>query len=146
MRQKATFALGCFWEPQDYFSKLPGVITITVGYIGGKSKNPTYAKVCGGNTGHSEAIEIIFDDELISFKQLLNHFWKWHNPTEKNINQYASAIFYHNENQKKQANDSKKCIENKLGSKVVTKIIKATIFYQAEEYHQRFLEKMTRFK
>ncbi len=135
--QTATFALGCFWGPDDYFSKLKGVIKTRVGYAGGTKKNPSYY-----NLGdHTETIEITFDPKIISFEELLKHFWKEHDPTEQQVTQYKSAIFYQNEEQKKLAEKSKKEMEKKLGRKIVTEIKKAGTFYQAEEYHQKYLQK-----
>lgn len=135
--QTATFALGCFWGPDDHFSKLKGVSKTRVGYAGGKKKNPSYH-----NLGdHTETVEITFDPKIISFEELLKHFWKQHDPTVQEVTQYKSVIFYQNEEQKKLAEKSKQEAEKKLGRKIVTEIIKAGTFYQAEEYHQKYLQK-----
>jgi methionine-S-sulfoxide reductase len=134
---KATFALGCFWKPDDYFSKLKGVKSTSAGYSGGKKKNPTY-KELGDNT---ETVEIEFDPKIISFKELLKHFWRLHDPTYKQDIQYQSMIFYHSEKQKEEAEASLKQREEKLGKKIVTKIVKAAKFYLAEKYHQKYLQK-----
>ncbi|MBI4147237.1 peptide-methionine (S)-S-oxide reductase MsrA [Candidatus Woesearchaeota archaeon] len=135
--QIATFALGCFWGPDDYFSKLKGVSKTRAGYAGGTKKNPSYY-----NLGdHTETIEITFDPKIISYDELLNHFWKEHNPTKQHVTQYKSAIFYQDDKQKNIAEKSKKNLEQKLGRKVATEILKAGKFYQAEEYHQKYLQK-----
>ncbi len=135
--QTATFALGCFWGPDDYFSKLKGVIKTRVGYSGGTKKNPSYYDL----GDHTETVEITFDLKIISFEELLKHFWKEHDPTEQQVTQYKSAIFYQNDEQKKLAEKSKKEVEQKLGRKVATEILKAGTFHQAEEYHQKYLQK-----
>lgn len=147
---KATFAAGCFWHPEYVFSKVDGVISTQVGYIGGKMKNPNYPLVCSGISGHVEAVEIKFNPKKISYEKLLEIFWKIHNPTTKDRqgadigSQYNSVIFYHNERQKKIAEKSKKEKQKKFGNKIITKIIKAEEFYPAEEYHQKYLEKRKR--
>ncbi|MDO8511423.1 MAG: peptide-methionine (S)-S-oxide reductase MsrA [Nanoarchaeota archaeon] len=138
--QIATFALGCFWEPEEIFSKVKGVISTTVGYMGGKVENPSYEQVCGGKTGHAEVVQIEFDPAKVSYKKLLETFWKIHDPTQLNRqgldvgNQYRSVIFYHNEEQKKLAGKSKP-------KNAVTEIVPAKRFYKAEEYHQKYLQK-----
>lgn len=147
--EKAIFAAGCFWHVEEAFRQLKGVVSTTVGYIGGTTKNPTYEDVCTDNTGHAEAVEITFDPKKISYEELLSVFWDIHDPTTKNRQgpdigtQYRSAIFYHSEEQKKQAEQSKKNLElsGKIRKKIVTEIQKATIFYPAEEYHQHYLLK-----
>jgi len=135
--QIATFALGCFWEPDDYFSKLKGVTKTRVGYSGGTKKNPSYYDL----GDHTETIEITFDPKIISFEELLKHFWEEHDPTEQQVTQYKSAIFYQNKEQFVLAEKSKKEMEKKLGKEIVTDIEKAGTFYQAEEYHQKYLQK-----
>ena len=135
--QIATLALGCFWGPEDYFSRLKGVLKTRVGYAGGTKKNPSYY-----NLGdHTETVEITFDPKIISFEALLKHFWKEHDPTVQYSTHYKSAIFYQDEEQQKIAKKSKLEIEKKLARKVATKIQKAGIFYPAEEYHQKYLQK-----
>ena len=140
---KATFAAGCFWGVEDKFRKLNGVISTLVGYTDGQTENPTYEEVCLDTTGHAEAVEIIFDPEKISYEELLSVFWKIHNPTTLNRqgfdvgSQYRSAIFYHNDEQKKLALESKP-------QDAVTEIIPATKFWHAEEYHQQYYEKTGR--
>ena len=145
--EKATFAAGCFWGVEAVFEKTEGVEKTTVGYTGGKTANPTYGEVCTDKTGHAEAIEIIFNPEKITYEQLLETFWMIHDPTQKNRQgpdigtQYRSAIFYHNEEQKKIAEQSKMQKEKDLGVKIQTEITAATEFYPAEEYHQKYLKK-----
>ena len=148
-KEKATFAMGCFWQPDILFSKLPGVTKAVVGYTGGleKYKNPNYQEVCSGKTGHAEAIEIEFNPKKTSYKELLEIFWKRHNPTTMNRqgpdvgSQYRSAIFYHNEKQKSLALETKSEAQKKFKNPIVTEIKKATQFYPAEDYHQKYLEK-----
>ena len=145
--EKATFGAGCFWNIEDIFAKTKGVVKTKVGYLGGKVKNPSYEKVCSGKTGHVEAVEVIFDKDKISYSELLGIFWKIHNPTTKNRQgldigtQYNSVIFYHNPKQKVLAENSKKEIQKKSDKKIVTKIKKASDFWDAEEYHQKYIEK-----
>ena len=145
--EKAAFGAGCFWNIEETFVKIKGVVKTRVGYAGGKVKNPTYENVCSGKTGHVEAVEIIYDSSKISYKKLLDIFWKIHNPTTKNRQgldigtQYNSVIFYHNPKQKALAENSKKEIQKKSGKKIVTKIKKASNFWYAEEYHQKYIEK-----
>lgn len=146
-KEKATFGAGCFWNIEEAFVKTKGVVETRVGYAGGKVKNPTYGKVCSGKTGHVEAVEVIFDTDKISYEELLNIFWKIHNPTTKDRQgldigtQYNSVIFYHNPKQKVLAKSSKKEIQKKSDKKIVTKIKKASNFWYAEEYHQKYIEK-----
>ncbi len=153
-KEVATFACGCFWSPDYYFSKAKGVLQTTTGYIGGKEGyEPTYEEVCSGETGHAEAIEIVFDAEIVSYDQLLEIFWKIHDPTTLNRqgpdvgSQYRSAIFVHNPAQKEIALASRKKWENKLidpGKKIVTEIVSAGTFYKAEEYHQKYVARTGR--
>lgn len=145
---KAIFAAGCFWGVEETFRCLPGVIKTTVGYTGGDFANPTYEDVCSGVTGHAEAVEITFDPERISFEQLLDTFWRSHDPTTKNRqcpdigSQYRSAIFYHDETQREAA------IRVRDGQphadRIVTEITAATTFWPAEDYHQAYLAKRGR--
>ena len=145
--EKAMFGGGCFWNIEDVFVKTKGVIQTRVGYIGGKTKNPSYEKVCSGKTGHVEAVEVIFDKDKISYDELLDIFWKIHNPTTKNRQgfdigpQYNSVIFYYNSKQKALAERSKRDYQKKMDKKIFTKIKKAQIFWKAEEYHQKYIEK-----
>jgi peptide-methionine (S)-S-oxide reductase len=143
---QATFAAGCFWGVEAYFANLPGVITTQVGFTGGTLPNPSYEQVCTGRTGHAEAILLEYNPEEISYEELLDHFWKMHNPTSLNRQgpdigtQYRSAIFYHSEEQKNLADNSKAMLEKtrKFNYPIVTEISKAIAFYPAEEYHQKY--------
>ena len=145
--EKATFAAGCFWNIEETFRKLKGVIQTRVGYIGGKTKNPSYEKVCTGKTGHVESVQVEYDPKEISYEKLLDVFWRIHNPTIKDRQgldigtQYNSVIFYHNTKQKVLAEKSKKQIQKKLNKKIVTKIKKAQTFWKAEKYHQKYIQK-----
>ena len=147
--EKAIFAAGCFWGVEAYFKRLKGVLNTEVGYCGGKTENPTYELVCTGTTGHAESVLIEFDNEKISYEELLEHFWKIHDPTQLNRQgadigtQYRSAIFYLNEEQKEKAIKSKEQQENsgKYKYSIVTQIALATKFWPAEEYHQDYLDK-----
>jgi peptide-methionine (S)-S-oxide reductase len=148
--EKATFAAGCFWGVDAVFERTEGVEKTTVGYTGGKTKNPTYEQVCTGKTGHAEAVQIIYNPKIITYEQLLETFWMIHDPTQKNRQgpdigtQYRSAIFYHNQEQKHMAEESKKQKEKYLGVKIQTEITLAKEFYPAEEYHQKYLKKQGR--
>jgi len=146
---KATFGAGCFWHVEDLLHKTKGVKSTAVGYIGGQLPNPTYEEVCTDKTGHAEAVEVDYDPDKISYKELLNVFWANHNPTTLNRQgpdvgiQYRSAIFYHNEKQKEIAENSKASLEKsgKYDSPIVTEIVPAPTFYKAEEYHQKYFKK-----
>ena len=148
--EKATFAAGCFWGVEAAFYKVKGVISTKVGYTGGDVKNPSYHDVSTGKTGHAESIEVLYDPSKISYEELLGMFWNIHDPTTLDRqgpdkgSQYRSVIFYHNEEQKIAALDSKKKLEEsgKYKKKIVTEIVPALEFYPAEEYHQRYFEKM----
>lgn len=146
---QATFAAGCFWGVQSTFDKTPGVKRTTVGYTGGKTKNPTYKEVCAHDTGHAEAILVEYDPNEVSYEQLLDRFWRMHNPTTKNRqgpdvgSQYRSSIFYHSEDQKKMALASKENLdkEGRWSKPIVTEIVPAVEFWPAEEYHQKYHDK-----
>ena len=145
----ATFGAGCFWGVEAAFQKIKGVIKTTVGYMGGTTKNPSYEDVCTDETGHAEVVQIQFDNKIVTYEELLNVFWKIHDPTQLNRQgfdlgtQYRSVIFYHNENQKSRAENSKNKQEKtgKFKKPIVTEIIPAKEFYKAEEYHQNYLKK-----
>ena len=147
--EKATFAAGCFWGVEEAFTHLKGVKKTVVGYTGGHAKNPTYEEVCSHNTGHAETVQVTFDPKKISFKQLLSKFWEIHNPTTLNRqgpdigNNYRSAIFYHSDEQKKEAEESKDELNKsgKFDNPIVTEITPAGPFYKAEEYHQKYYHK-----
>lgn len=146
---KATFAAGCFWGPEEKFRDLKGVKSTMVGYTGGHVQNPSYQEVCSGNTGHAEAVLVEYDPQEISYQELLDAFWKMHDPTTPNRQgpdvgeQYRSAIFYHNPAQKEAAQNSKKALEasGKYQHPIVTEISPASNFYKAEEYHQCYMQK-----
>lgn len=150
--ETATFAAGCFWGPEYKFRQLNGVEDAAVGFMGGHTQNPTYKEVCYEGTGHAEVIQLYFDPNKISYKELLNHFWDMINPTQEtgqgvNIgDQYRSAIFYHSDAQKTEAEASKAALDasGKYDKAVVTEIVPAQDFYKAEEYHQQYIAKTGR--
>ncbi len=143
----ATFAGGCFWCMQPPFEKLHGVVSVKAGYAGGSVKNPTYEEVSAGGTGHRESVEIVYDPRLIGYGQLLDVFWRNIDPTDNSGqfcdqgSQYRSAIFYHDVQQKALAEASKAAVERQLHKRVVTDVIPASAFYQAEKYHQDYARK-----
>jgi peptide-methionine (S)-S-oxide reductase len=147
--EKATFAGGCFWCMEAPFDKLPGVVSVTPGYTGSSVKNPTYQQVSAGGTGHAEAVQIVFDPSKTSYSKLLDIFWHNIDPTVKDRqfcdigNQYRSGIFYHGEEQRRLAEQSKSALEKNKPFKgpVVTEITPASEFYPAEEYHQHYYKK-----
>ncbi len=147
--EKATFAAGCFWGVEANFRRVSGVIATAVGYTGGQFQDPTYKDVCTGKTGHAEAVDILFDPAVVSYAQLLEVFWKIHDPTTLNRQgpdvgtQYRSAVFYHSEEQRSIAIGSKEAMQSsgRFKRPIVTEIIPASIFYRAEEYHQQYFEK-----
>jgi peptide-methionine (S)-S-oxide reductase len=146
---KATFAAGCFWGVEATFRQLPGVTSTRVGYLGGNTENPTYKEVCTDRTGHAEAVEVDFDPSKISYDKLLNVFWENHDPTQLNRQgpdwgtQYRSAIFYHSPEQEAEAKASKEKLErsHRFNKPIATQIVPAVTFYEAEDYHQQYLEK-----
>jgi len=146
---KATFAAGCFWGVEDAFRQVKGVTDVTVGYTGGHTKNPTYKEVCTDRTGHAEAVEVEFDPNQVSYRELLAVFFQSHDPTQMNRQgpdygtQYRSAVFFHDAEQEAEARGAKEALE-KAGifkRPIVTQIVAAPEFYRAEEYHQRYFEK-----
>lgn len=149
MKETATIAMGCFWGVQALFKKLPGVLHTTVGYTGGKWPDPTYEKVCGGSSGHAEAVEIEFDPSITSYDKLLNIFFEAHDPTTPDRQgpdigtQYRSAIFYHTDEQRKIAEEVKDRLDrnSRFSNPIVTQIAPAGVFYRAEEYHQDYTDK-----
>lgn len=146
---KATFAAGCFWGVEAAFRQLPGVISTRVGYTGGHSGNPTYKDVCSDQTGHAEAVEIEYDPAKLSYDKLLEVFWENHDPTQVDRqgpdygSQYRSAIFFHSPEQEAAAKASKDKLQQSgaLRRPIATQIVPATTFYEAEDYHQQYLEK-----
>lgn len=147
--ERATFAAGCFWGVETLFRQVKGVASATVGYTGGRVKNPTYEQVCRDNTGHAEAVQVEFDPSQVTYEQLLELFWNNHNPTTLNRqgpdvgSQYRSAVFYHTPGQQAAAEAMKQRLEQqrKFPRPIVTHIVPASEFYRAEEYHQRYFEK-----
>ena len=147
MIQKALFGAGCFWGVEEHFSNVRGVNKTEVGYSGGNTENPTYESVCYENTDHAEVLHIEFDDEIISYENILDEFWKCHDPTTIDRQgldigrQYRSVIYYLNDEQKTIAQNSKNKHQSKFQDKIVTDISKANTFYRAEEYHQQYIKK-----
>lgn len=147
--EKAIFAGGCFWCIEAAFSLVPGVLKATAGYTGGHTENPTYQEVTSGTTGHLEAVEVTYDSDKVSYEKLLDIFWRQIDPTDAGGqfadrgSQYATAIYYVNDEQKKVAQESKKKLEEsgKFDKPIATAILKAATFYPAEEYHQKFFQK-----
>ena len=145
--EKATFAAGCFWGTEEFFRKIPGVSGTEVGYTGGKTENPKYDQMHDGHTGHAESVELEFDPAKVSYATLLDQFFKMHDPTTLNRqgndvgNQYRSAIFYHNDAQKKEALAFKAKVEKSKAWKgpITTEIAEAKKFWPAEEEHQKYL-------
>lgn len=147
--EKATFAAGCFWHVEEAFRRVPGVVSTTVGFEGGKTENPTYKEVCTGKTGHAETVEVAYDPSKVSYDQLLDVFWSIHDPTTVNRQgldvgtQYRSVIFYHNKEQEEAAKGSKEKLERsgRFKKPIATQIVPAAKFWRAEEYHQQYVEK-----
>ena len=148
---KATFAAGCFWGVEELFKKVNGVTSTMVGYTGGTFEKPTYDDVCSSTTGHAEAIHLEYDPAVVSYEELLSIFWNNHDPTTPNRQgpdvgeQYRSAVFYHTQEQADVAKKMKEKLQEsamkRFGGNIVTEIKPASVFYKAEEYHQRYLEK-----
>ncbi len=145
--ETATFAAGCFWGVEAAFRQIEGVTDVKVGYTSGTLKDPSYRDVCTGRTGHAEAVEVTFDPARVSYQQLLDAFWKMHDPTTMNRQgpdvgtQYRSAIFYHSPVQEAVARDSKEKAQAGFRKPIATELTPASAFYPAEEYHQRYFEK-----
>lgn len=142
----ATFGSGCFWCSEAIFEKLKGVESVESGYSGGHDKNPTYTEVCKGTTGHAEVIQIKYNPDIITYKDLLEVFWQTHDPTTLNRQgadvgtQYRSVIFYHNQQQKQLAEEYKKKLDDAgiYNKPIVTEISEFSVFYKAEDYHQDY--------
>jgi peptide-methionine (S)-S-oxide reductase len=149
MEKKATFGAGCFWGVEAAFRQIPGVISTRVGYLGGTLDNPTYRDVCSGRTGHAEVVEVTYDADRLTYDDMLTVFWDNHNPTTLNRQgpdigtQYRSAIFYHDDEQKAAAVASKdeRDRSGRYRTPIVTEVTPASTFYEAEDYHQQYLEK-----
>jgi peptide-methionine (S)-S-oxide reductase len=152
VEKKATFGAGCFWGVEAAFRQIDGVTATAVGYEGGTLENPTYEDVCSHTTGHAEVVEVTYDPEELSYEELLEVFWGKHNPTQLHRqgwdvgDQYRSVIFFHDEEQRAAAERSKAELDasGRYRQPVVTVIEPAQTFYRAEDYHQRYLEKMGR--
>ncbi len=144
--QKATFGAGCFWCVEAVFERLDGVKDVMPGYTGGYKNNPTYKEICTGMTGHAEVAQVTYDSKIITFNELLDMFWKSHDPTTRNRQgndigtQYRSAIFYHNDKQKLLAEESKLKVDNSriFTNPIVTEITKLDKFWPAEDYHNNY--------
>ncbi len=149
MTEQATFAAGCFWGVEEAFRITEGVSATQVGYIGGDIEQPTYQDVCSGTTNHAEAVLVTFDPEIVSYADLLERFWKVHNPTTLNRQgpdigtQYRSAIFYHSPEQQEAAERSiaQQEAAHRFPAPIVTEVLPAPPFYKAEEYHQQYSKK-----
>lgn len=147
---KAIFATGCFWGVQFYFDQVPGVTKSTVGYTGGHTKNPTYEEVCTHTTGHAEAVLLEFDPEQVTYETLVRQFFRMHNPTQLNRqgpdvgDSYRTAIFYFDDQQKQAAEEVKEAAQVNFKEPIMTEITKASEFYEAEDYHQKYTEKTGR--
>ena len=143
----ATFAGGCFWCMVDPFDKIPGVVSVTSGYTGGTKKNPTYEEVTSGSTGHAEAVQVVYDPRRVTYGRLLDVFWRNIDPLARDRqfcdvgSSYRSAIFYHDAEQKRLAEESKRKLERERGWRIVTEIVPAGPFWRAEEYHQDYYRK-----
>ena len=147
---KCTLALGCFWKPEENFKSKPGIIDTEVGYAGGKNANVTYEEVCTGRTGHAEVVRLAFDEKLISFKKILDLFFKMHDHTQKDMQlpdigtKYRSEIFFETEEQKKEAEMLLNEMNKRFNGKIKTNISKIKNYCKAEDYHQKYIEKNRR--
>jgi peptide-methionine (S)-S-oxide reductase len=150
VEKKATFGAGCFWGVEAAFRQLEGVTATRVGYSGGTLENPTYEDVCSHTTGHAEVVEVAYDPELVSYEQLLEMFWRKHDPTQLNRqgwdigDNYRSVVFVHDDEQREAALRSKADEQSSWKAPIVTQIEPAQTFYEAEDYHQQYLEKRGR--
>ncbi|MDP7641808.1 MAG: peptide-methionine (S)-S-oxide reductase MsrA [Alphaproteobacteria bacterium] len=148
MSEKATFAAGCFWKPEHVFRQVEGVVSTSVGYMGGDSADPSYEQVCSGRTGHAEVVRVEYDPERISYDELLYIFWHCHDPSQRNRQgpdigtQYRSAVFAHGAEQEEAAAASRARLAE--AGAVVTEIAEAGDYWPAEEYHQQYIEKSRR--
>jgi len=146
---EATFAAGCFWHVEDAFMQIKGVVKTEVGFMGGRTSNPSYKQVCTKTTGHAEVVHLLFDPKVVSYDKLLDVFWSIHDPTQVNRqgpdvgDQYRTAIFYHDDVQRGQAEASKARLQSsgRLARPIATEITKASTFWRAEEYHQKYFQK-----
>jgi peptide-methionine (S)-S-oxide reductase len=147
LEKTATFGAGCFWGVEAAFRKLEGVLSTRVGYAGGRTENPSYEQVCYEGTGHAEVVEVTYDEDVIPYEALLATFWAEHDPTQLNRqgpdvgDQYRSAIFVHDEAQRTAAETSRDRVRQHVSRPIVTQIEDAQTFWEAEDYHQQYLEK-----
>ena len=145
--EKALFGAGCFWGVEETFSKIHGVVKTEVGYAGGTSAKVTYEEVCTGSTGHAEVVRLTFDENVISFKKILDLFFKMHDPTQKDMQypdigtQYRSEIFYEDDIQKAEAKEILEIFNKEFNGKIQTNISRLKNYCKAEEYHQKYIEK-----
>ena len=145
--QKAIFGAGCFWGPEEKFSKINGIIKTEVGYCGGNKPQTTYEEVCTGQTNHAEVVKIEFDEKKISYSEIVKKFFDLHDPTTLNRQgpdigtQYRSEIFFLDDEQKKIAEETKSNLNKKYNGKIITNISKQKNYYKAEEYHQKYIQK-----
>jgi peptide-methionine (S)-S-oxide reductase len=150
VEKKATFGAGCFWGVEAAFRQIDGVTQTRVGYSGGTLENPTYEDVCSHTTGHAEVVEVTYDPEQVSYEQLLDVFWRKHDPTQLNRqgwdigDNYRSVVFFHDDDQREAALRSKEREQADRSAPIVTQIEPAQTFYEAEDYHQQYLEKRGR--
>ena len=148
MSEKATFGAGCFWKPEHVFRQVDGVVSTSVGYMGGDTNNPSYEQVCTGRTGHVEVVQVEYDPARISYDELLDIFWQSHDPSQHNRqgpdvgSQYRSAVFTHDAAQQQVAEASRKKVES--AGKVATEVTPAADYWPAEDYHQQYVEKNQR--
>lgn len=150
--EKATFGAGCFWGVEEAFSKVTGVVSTAVGFMGGTTENPSYREVCTGRTGHAEVVEVVYDPEKVSYGDLLDLFWRIHDPTTRDRQgpdigaQYRSVIFYHTPEQETTARESRERLRQsgRFNREIVTAIEPASTFWRAEEYHQQYFKKQGR--
>jgi peptide-methionine (S)-S-oxide reductase len=144
---QATFAAGCFWGVEDFLLAVPGVVDVVSGYTGGTVSHPTYEQVCSGTTGHAEAVLVTFDPAKVSYEQLLEEFWRHHDPTTPNRQgpdvgtQYRSAVFAHNQEQAQAARRSLEQYQQRFHRPIVTEVVPASTFWPAEAYHQRYVQR-----
>jgi peptide-methionine (S)-S-oxide reductase len=147
MSEKATLGAGCFWQIEVEFRNVPGVLDAAAGYMGGTLEDPSYQDVCTDRTGHAEVVQVEFDPDEVSYDQLLERFWEIHDPTQVNRqgpdvgSQYRSAIFFHSEEQRRAAEESRERAQAGFSRPIATEIVPAQTFWRAEEYHQQYLVK-----
>ena len=145
--ETATFGAGCFWGVEAAYRQIQGVKSTRVGYAGGQTTNPTYREVCAGDTNHAEVVEVTFDPAKVSYEELLDVFWANHDPTQVNRQgpdvgtQYRTVVFFHSEEQEKSAQASRDALQERLPRPISTQIVPAEQFWEAEDYHQQYLEK-----